>query len=110
MAVQRPGIRGRPDHVDRARKRDDRRINVTLELGKVAETVDVSSAAANVKTDDANVSEVIGNKLIRELPIEGRNFLNYAQIVPGFNSGTGDNSRIAWGLASATNTGANSLM
>src|SRR4029077_11526778 len=44
-----------------------------------------------------------------ELPIEGRNFLNYAQIVPGFNSGTGDNSRVAWGLASATNTGAQQL-
>src|SRR5215475_1172835 len=86
-----------------------RRINVTMTLGKVAETVDVTSAAANVKTDDANVSEVIGNKLVRDLPIEGRNFLNYAQIVPGFNSGTGDNTRVAWGLASATNTGAKQL-
>lgn len=86
-----------------------RRVNVGLSMGKVAETVDVSSAAAIVKTDDANVSEVIQNKLVRDLPIEGRNFLNYAQIVPGFNSGTGDNGRIAWGLASATSTGAKQL-
>jgi hypothetical protein len=86
-----------------------RRVNVGLSMGKVAETVDVSSAAAIVKTDDANVSEVIQNKLVRDLPIEGRNFLNYAQIVPGFNSGTGDTGRIAWGLASATSTGAKQL-
>jgi hypothetical protein len=86
-----------------------RRVNVTLKVGKVAETVDVSSAAALVKTDDANVSEVIQNQFVRELPIEGRSFLNYAQIVPGFNSGTSDNSRIAWGLASATSTGAKQL-
>src|SRR6201984_2548828 len=86
-----------------------RRINVTLNMGRVAETVEVTTAAAIVKTDDANVSEVIQNKFVRDLPIEGRNFLNYAQIVPGFNSGNGDNTRVAWGLASATNTGAQQL-
>lgn len=86
-----------------------RRVNVALNMGKVAETIEVNTAAALVKTDDANVSEVIQNKFVRDLPIEGRNFLNYAQIVPGFNSGTSDNSRIAWGLASATSTGAKQL-
>ena len=69
----------------------------------------VTSAAGLVKTDDANVSEVIQNKFVRDLPIEGRSFLNYAQIVPMFNSGTGDNSRVAWGLASATSTGSQAV-
>ena len=109
IAVQRQGFADALSTSIALENGTTRRINVTLSMGQVAETVDVTSAAANVKTDDANVSEVIGNKLIRELPIEGRNFLNYAQIVPGFNSGTGDNSRIAWGLASATNTGAQQL-
>ena len=44
-----------------------RRINVALTMGKVAETVEVTSAAAIVKTDDANVSEVIENKFVRGL-------------------------------------------
>ena len=88
---------------------ESRRINVTLNLGKITEVVDVNSAASLVKTEDANVSEVIDNKFVRDLPIEGRSFLNYAQIVPMFNSGTGDSSRIAWGLASATSTGAKQL-
>ena len=71
--------------------------------------MEVSSAAALVKTDDANVSEVIENKFVQDLPIEGRNYLNYAQILPNFNSGTGDTSRLAWGLASATMPGAMQL-
>lgn len=85
------------------------RVNVVLTVSKVTQVVNVSSAASLVKTDDANVSEVIQNNFVRNLPIEGRSFLNYAQIVPMFNSGTGDNSRIAWGLASATSTNAMQL-
>ena len=78
------------------------RVDITLKLGQAEEVVEVTGAAPLVKTDDATVSEVIQNKFVRDLPIEGRNFLNYAQVVPNFNSGTGDTSRVAWGLASAT--------
>jgi len=49
------------------------RINLALKLGRANETVEVSSAAALVKTDDANVSEVIENKFVRDLPVQGRN-------------------------------------
>ena len=85
------------------------RINLGLKLGQAIETVEVSGAASLVKTDDANVSEVIENKFVRDLPMEGRNYLNFAQILPNFNSGTGDTSRMAWGLASATMPGAMQL-
>ena len=85
------------------------RVNFTLKLGQSEQVVEVSAAAGLVKTDDANVSEIIQNKFVRDLPIEGRNWLNYAQIVPMFNSGTNDQSRIAWGLASATSNGAKQL-
>lgn len=85
------------------------RINLGLKMGQTTETVEVTSAAALIKTDDANVSEVIENKFVKDLPMEGRNYLNYAQILPNFNSGTGDSSRLAWGLASATMPGAMQL-
>ncbi|HUO17180.1 MAG TPA: TonB-dependent receptor [Verrucomicrobiae bacterium] len=81
------------------------RINLGLKMGKITEAVEVTSAAALMKTEDANVSEVIENKFVRDLPVEGRNYLNFAQIVPGFNSGTGDNTRMVWGLASASAPG-----
>ena len=85
------------------------RINVSMKIGQSEQVVEVTAAAGLVKTDDANVSEVIQNKFVRDLPMEGRNWLNYAQIVPMFNSGTNDQSRIAWGLASATSNGAKQL-
>jgi hypothetical protein len=81
------------------------RINIGLKIGKTTETVEVTSAASLIKTDDANISEVIENKFVRDLPMEGRNYLNFAQILPGFNSGTGDNTRNVWGLASASAPG-----
>jgi len=86
-----------------------RRVNLGLKIGQSVVTVQVTAAAALIQTDDANVSEVIDNKFVRDLPIEGRSYLNYAQIVPNFNSGTGDNARTAWGLASATSPGAKQL-
>jgi len=74
----------------------NQRINLGLKLGQAMETVNVSSAAAIIKTDDANVSGVIENKFVRDLPMEGRNYLNFAQIVPNFSSGTGDVTRNGW--------------
>ncbi|MFN7993123.1 MAG: carboxypeptidase regulatory-like domain-containing protein [Bryobacteraceae bacterium] len=85
------------------------RVNLNLKVGQVEQTVEVSAAASMVKTEDASVSAVIENKLVTDLPIEGRNYLNYAQILPNFNSGTGDTSRLAWGLASSTMPGAMQL-
>jgi hypothetical protein len=81
------------------------RVNFGLRMGKATETVQVSAAAALMKTDDANVSEVIENKFVADLPMEGRNYLNFAEILPGFNSGTGDTTRMQWGLASASAAG-----
>jgi hypothetical protein len=81
------------------------RINLKLKVGKTTETVQVSSAAELLKTDDASLSEVIENKFVTDLPVQGRNYLNFAQILPGFNSGTGDNTRMVWGLGSASAAG-----
>ena len=85
------------------------RVNLALKMGQVTETVEVSTTAGLIKTEDANVSEIIDNKFVRDLPMEGRNYLNYAQLLPNFNSGTGDTSRLAWGLASSTMPGAMQL-
>ena len=85
------------------------RLNLGLKMGLTTETVEVSAAAALIKTDDANISDIIENKFVNDLPIEGRNYLNFAQLLPNFNSGNGDSSRLAWGLASATMPGAMQL-
>jgi hypothetical protein len=78
------------------------RVDVVMKIGETQQTVEVTEAAGLVKTDDANISDVIQNQFVRELPIEGRNFLNYAQIAPNFNSGSEDRSRVEFGLATGT--------
>src|SRR5260370_22384860 len=67
---------------------DDRlRIDVALTLGNVAETVQVEAAAPVVSTDSATLGNVVDNKKVTELPLNGRNFLQLNLLVPGANQG-----------------------
>ncbi|MBB5344581.1 TonB-dependent receptor [Tunturibacter empetritectus] len=54
-----------------------------LTLGSSAETVEVSAGALQVNTEQAGVSDVITKDQIDSLPVNGRNFLDLAQIEPG---------------------------
>jgi hypothetical protein len=47
-------------------------INVTLEVGQVAETVEVQANAALVETRNTSVGQVVENTRINELPLNGR--------------------------------------
>ena len=70
------------------------RLDFTLTVGSVAETVQVSAAAALLNTETTTVGQGIDNKRIVELPLNGRNYLELAQlttgVVPGRGSRTGD--------------------
>jgi hypothetical protein len=54
-----------------------------LSLGNSSETVEVAAGALQVNTDQAGVSDVITTQQIDSLPVNGRNFLDIAQIEPG---------------------------
>jgi hypothetical protein len=58
-------------------------INVTLEVGAVSETVNVSGAVVQVDTSTSTLSEVIDNARIIELPLNGRDAATLATLVPG---------------------------
>jgi hypothetical protein len=67
------------------------RTNATLQPGGVAETVNVEARAQVLNTDTATISETIGERAIRELPLNGRNVWNLATTTPGvLNAGTSD--------------------
>ena len=82
-----------------------RRVNIALTIGQVAERVEVSAAAALLQTEDANLSATINQQFVNDLSSEGRNYLNLPQILPHFNTGTGDSSRFQWSLAGSTMAG-----
>jgi hypothetical protein len=54
-----------------------------LTVGSTSETVEVSAGALQVNTDQPGVSDVITSAQIESLPVNGRNFLDIAQIEPG---------------------------
>jgi len=58
-------------------------VNLDLQVGQVSETVTVSSDAAPVETRSGDVSSLISDKQITELPLNGRNYSQLALMVPG---------------------------
>jgi hypothetical protein len=63
------------------------RQNFQLQVGQVTETVEVSATAAVLSTENATVGGVIENKRIIELPLNGRNVVSLAVLVPGVQFG-----------------------
>jgi len=57
--------------------------NIKLELGQAAQIVEVQGAAVAVNTEQAAVQGVVSTEQIENLPINGRNFLDLAQLEPG---------------------------
>ncbi len=57
--------------------------NVRLEVGQESQVVEVQGAAVAVNTEQATVQGVVTTQQIENLPINGRNFLDLAQLEPG---------------------------
>ncbi len=81
---------------------DTARVDVSLSLGGVAETVNVEAAAADVNTATADISKTINATAIQSLPIVDRNVYSLLDLTPGVQSNNN-------GVASAS-TGTSSLI
>jgi carboxypeptidase family protein len=57
--------------------------NVRLTLGQSAEVVEVQGGEVSVNTEQSTVQGVLTSQQIENLPINGRNFLDLAQLEPG---------------------------
>jgi len=62
------------------------RVDVELQLGAVTEEVKVSGTPPLVQTDTSTLGQVINGRQVRELPLNERNFLAFALLVPGSHS------------------------
>src|SRR2546429_497734 len=58
-------------------------VNLDLQVGQVTETVTVSSDASPVETRSGELSSLISEKQVTELPLNGRNYAQLALMVPG---------------------------
>jgi hypothetical protein len=63
------------------------RVDFTLEVGQVTETVEVTGAAPLLTTENATVGTVIEQRRITDLPLNGRNFLSLVALSPNVTYG-----------------------
>jgi Carboxypeptidase regulatory-like domain/TonB-dependent Receptor Plug Domain len=64
------------------------RLNVALEIGQVTETVEIAGLAPQIESMNATLGAVVDSQKILSLPLNGRNFLQLARLVPGVTTGT----------------------
>src|SRR5260370_739676 len=57
--------------------------DIAMELGSVSENVQVTAEAQLVESTTSTLGAVVENKRIVDLPLNGRNILNLAALVPG---------------------------
>jgi hypothetical protein len=59
------------------------RVDIALQLGELAQTVEVSAAAPLVDTRSPALSSLVDDRRVQDLPINGRNVIRLAITLPG---------------------------
>ena len=62
------------------------RLDFTLQVGEVSQSVEVSAAANLLQAENATLGSVIGNASITELPLNGREYLNLVALTSNANT------------------------
>jgi hypothetical protein len=65
---------------------DRYRADAKMEVGGLEQSIEVKADAAALQTESATVGTVVDQTQVQDLPINGRNFIQLAQIVPGANN------------------------
>ncbi len=63
------------------------RTDFMIEVGDITEIIEVAADAITLNTENAAVGSVIDNRRITELPLNGRNIVQLAVLVPGVQFG-----------------------
>jgi len=69
---------------------------VLLEVGEVTESVTVEGGAPLVNTENAEISAVVDQQRVIQLPLNGRNFMEFATLTTGITDGGGSNAKNAF--------------
>src|SRR3984957_7716553 len=65
--------------------------NIRLQLGQESQVIEVQASTVAVNTEQAEVQGVLNSDQIANLPVNGRNFLDLAQLEPGVQIQDGQN-------------------
>jgi hypothetical protein len=59
------------------------RLDITLEVGTIEQSIEVTGAVPLLQTENASVGQVISQEAVNSLPLNGRNFVQLAILAPG---------------------------
>jgi hypothetical protein len=62
------------------------RLDFTLQVGEVTQTIEVSASAALLQAENATLGTVIENVAVNELPLNGRNYLSLVALTSNANT------------------------
>jgi hypothetical protein len=84
VSVERNGFK-KANQTDNVLTADQRlTVNITLEAGNVAETVEVSTAAGEtVNTTSGELARVVDKRQVQNLALNGRNYMQLVTLIPG---------------------------
>jgi hypothetical protein len=69
---------------------DRTRIDANMQPGQATETVEVTAQTPLLQTDSSTLSSTVPSQAVEDLPLNGRNFVQLAEQVPGANQGPGN--------------------
>ncbi|MFN0105519.1 MAG: carboxypeptidase regulatory-like domain-containing protein [Bryobacteraceae bacterium] len=80
------------------------RVDVRLDVGNVAETIEVREAASLLETVDSVLGKVVDNKRITELPLNSRNVFSLLYLTPGVTGTVSPTYGTGYGINGARNS------
>jgi len=83
MTVVKQGFRQVKREGIRLEVNQTARVDFSLEVGQVSESIDVSATLPLLDSDTSSIGQVIETKAIQDLPLNGRNFVQLAILGPG---------------------------
>lgn len=72
--------------------------DIALKIGDVAEIVDVTAAAPLLESQSSSVGQVVENKAVVTLPLNGRNYSSLALLMPGASPNPGSRATDGFSL------------
>jgi hypothetical protein len=92
IQVQKAGFRPVTQSGITLRVDQTARVDIVMDVGRVTETVEVKAEVTAVETQSAALREVVDERRIRELPLNGRDATQLVLLLPGVYGTTRDNS------------------
>ncbi|HXB74525.1 MAG TPA: TonB-dependent receptor [Candidatus Acidoferrales bacterium] len=86
VKVEHPGFKNVISNNVEVQVQQTVRLDFTMQVGQVNETVEVEGLADQLQAENATVGTVIENKGITELPLNGRGYLNLVALSPNTNT------------------------